>query len=142
MTSHVYPMRLDRDLTLSASQVAEKMSRSVPEQIAHWARIGRELERCPDVSVAAVRKVLEGAASYDELPPREQALARAAWLERMNQLREGLRLDLQYRAAGYRYAELDERGRVVVREPRARRAGRRPAASAKGRRPVASRSPS
>lgn len=140
MTAMTHPMRLDRDLTMSASQVAEKMSRSVPEQIAHWARIGRELERSPDVSVAAVRKVLDGAAGYDALPPREQALARAAWLERMQQLREGLRLDLQYRAAGYRYAELDERGRVVVREPRAGRAARRPAAPSSRRSAAARRS--
>ncbi len=112
-----YPLRLEPELTRSASQVAGKMSRSVPEQIAHWARIGRELERSPDVSVSSVHKVLAGAADYDALPAREQALVRATWLERMNALRDVLRFDRPPGAAPHRYAELDEHGRVAIREP-------------------------
>ena len=110
-------MRLDPELTRSAELVADKMSRSVPEQIAHWARIGRELERSPDVSVAQVSKVLAVAAAYDALPPREQALARAAWLERMQALGAALDLEQEFAASGYRYAELDARGAVTVHEP-------------------------
>lgn len=113
------PLRLDPELTRSAEPVAARMSRSVPEQIAHWARIGRELERSPDISVAAIRKVLAGAAQYDALPAREQALVRAAWLERTDELRAGLDLEKEYRGTGYRYAELDEAGRVSVQEPKA-----------------------
>ena len=126
------PMRLDPELTRSAEPVAQKMSRSVPEQIAHWARIGRELERSPDVSVAQVRKVLEGVGDYDALPAREQALVRAAWLERMQALGDALNLEQEFATSGYRYAEADERGAVTVHEPRAqyrkrplRRAARR-----------------
>lgn len=118
--SATYPLRLEPELTRSAAEVAGKMSRSVPEQIAHWARIGRELERSPDISVADVRKVLAGAADYDKLSLKEQAVVRANWLERMTELRQGLRLDQRARAAGLRYAELDERGRVAIREPKAR----------------------
>jgi len=125
-------MRLDAELTRSAEPVAAKMSRSVPEQIAHWARIGRELERNPEVSVAQVRKVLDAAAEYDALPPREQALARAAWLERMQVLAEGLNLAQEFAGSGYRHAEADEAGRVTIHEPKAqyrrsvaRRAARR-----------------
>jgi hypothetical protein len=113
------PLRLDPELTRSAEPVAAKMSRSVPEQIAHWARIGRELERSPDISVAAVHRVLEGAAQYDALPAREQALVRAAWLERMDELRTGLDLAKEHGVAGHRYAEADESGRVTVHEPKA-----------------------
>ncbi|MGH8480942.1 MAG: TA system antitoxin ParD family protein [Nevskiaceae bacterium] len=111
-------MRLDPELTRSAEPVASRMSRSVPEQIAHWARIGRELERSPEVSVAQVRKVLEGAAQYDALPAREQALVRAAWLERMQALGAALDLEREFAASGYRYAELDSRGAVTVHEPK------------------------
>lgn len=118
MTALPSPMRLDPELTRSAEPVAEKMSRSVPEQIAHWARIGRELERSPEVSVAQVRKVLDGAADYDALPPREQALARAAWLERMQALGAALDLEREFAASGYRYAELNERGAVALHEPK------------------------
>ena len=113
------PLRLDPELTRSAEPVAEKMSRSVPEQIAHWARIGRELERSPEVSIAQVRKVLDGAAEYDALPPREQALARAAWLERMQALGAALDLEQEFTASSYRYAELNDRGAVTVHEPKA-----------------------
>lgn len=113
------PLRLDPELTRSAEPVAARMSRSVPEQIAHWARIGRELERSPDISVAAVHRVLEGAAQYDALPAREQALVRAAWLERMDELRAGLDLAREYDSTGYRYAEADDSGRVAVHEPKA-----------------------
>ena len=125
-------MRLDPELTRSAEPVAEKMSRSVPEQIAHWARIGRELERSPEISVAQVRKVLDGAAEYDALAPREQALARTAWLERMQALGAALDLETEFAATGYRYAELSDRGALAVHEPKAqyrkrptRRAARR-----------------
>lgn len=120
-----YPLRLEPELTGSAAQVAAKMSRSVPEQIAHWARIGRELERSPEVSVSAVRKVLAGAADYDALPAREQAIVRATWLERMNELRGALRLDRPAPAALPRYAELDEQNRVAIREPKVRYAVRK-----------------
>lgn len=112
-------MRLDPELTRSAEPIASKMSRSVPEQIAHWARIGRELERSPDVSVAQVRKVLDGAADYDALPPREQALARAVWLERMQALGESLNLEREFSGSGYRYAEVGGDGQVTVHEPAA-----------------------
>jgi hypothetical protein len=76
--------------------------------------------------------VLEGAASYDALPSREQALVRAAWLERSQALAEALDLEREFAAAGYRYAEADASGRVAIHEPRAghgkrvpRRAARR-----------------
>jgi len=119
-------MRLDAELTSSAEPVAAKMSRSVPEQIAHWARIGRELERSPEVSVAQVRKVLDGAAAYDALEPREQAIVRAAWLERMQALGEALNLEQEFAASGYRYAEADEAGRVTIHEPKAQHQKRSP----------------
>jgi hypothetical protein len=114
------PLRIDPELTRSAEPVASRMSRSVPEQIAHWARIGRELERSADVSVVAVNRVLEGAAQYDALPAREQALVRAAWLERIDELRAGLDLAKEYAAAGYRYAELEPgTTAVTIHEPKA-----------------------
>jgi hypothetical protein len=121
-------MRLDPDLTRSAGPVAEKMSRSVPEQIAHWARIGRELERSPDLSVAQLARVLEGAAAYDTLPLREQALVRTAWLERSQALAEALDLEREFAQSGYRYAEADERGAVAIHEPPARKRATRRAA--------------
>src|SRR5689334_18897202 len=94
------PMRLDTELTLAAAAVAPTMSRSVADQITHWARIGRELESSPDVSPSRVQDVLKGARRYDDLPPLEQAIVRAAWNERMGQRRAGLRLDVKFASRG------------------------------------------
>lgn len=119
------PVRLDAEITEAARIAASQMSRSVAQQVSHWARIGRELERARDVSTDDIRRVLEGQADYDALPAKEQAVVRAAWSGRIEQLRTGLRLDREYAERGYRYAEIDERGEVVVRHetPRPARAG-------------------
>ena len=57
-------------------------------------------------------------------PAKEQAMARAVWSGRVDQLRSELRLDRLYAERSYRYAELDERGEVVVRDVPATRAPR------------------
>lgn len=38
----------------------------------------------------------------------------------MDELRDSLRLDQQFKASGHRYAELDEQGEIVVRPKPAR----------------------
>ncbi|MES2685081.1 MAG: hypothetical protein V4650_16295, partial [Pseudomonadota bacterium] len=70
------PMRLDTELTDAARATAGSMSRSLAQQIAHWARIGRELERSPGVTAPAVQAVLEGRGGYDQLNVQEQAIVR------------------------------------------------------------------
>ena len=49
--------------------------------------------------------------------PRAQAIVRASWAEQMKQWRETLDLEAEFIAKGLPYAELDENGEVVVREP-------------------------
>ena len=115
MATATTPIRLDAEIASAARKTAPRMSRSVAEQVSHWARIGRELERSPDVSVAQIQQVLEGQGSYDALPRKEQAVVRAAWAERLNTLRGQLRLDVTFASSGHRYAELDDRGRIVTR---------------------------
>jgi hypothetical protein len=95
------------------------MSRSIGQQIAHWARIGRELEQRSDLSVQRIAEVLTGRASYDSLSAEEQALTRAHWQERMDELRTNLRFDRDFARRGRSYVELDESGSVVRREPAA-----------------------
>ncbi|MFT4046878.1 MAG: hypothetical protein QM661_09310 [Solimonas sp.] len=122
------PMRLDPELAASARSTARSMSRSLSQQIAHWARIGRELERSPGVTVAAVQAVLEGRGGYDDLNTQEQALVRAHWAERIDRTRADLRLDRVLAEQGREIVELDADGAVVVRNPggggRPRRAAR------------------
>ena len=44
------------------------------QQLAHWARLGRELEASPSVTQDAIARVLAGQAPYDELPDPAQAM--------------------------------------------------------------------
>ena len=120
-TSHS-PIRIDKELADSAREVAPKLSRSVAQQISHWARLGRELERSPNLSVVEIQRVLAGQADFDALPAREQAVVQAEWLERMTELRTSLRLNERFRAEGHQYAELGKDGNVVIRKPRQKRA--------------------
>lgn len=69
------------------------------------------------MSLSEIEAVLADTAAYDALTPKQQALARSVWTARMNVLRNTLRLDRLFAAAGYRYAELDTHGAVVIREP-------------------------
>ena len=109
------PIRIDDDLYASAGIVGPVMSRSAAQQIAHWARIGREIEASPHISTAEVAEVLAGARSYDSLDDRQQALVRAAWDETIAaDLDGGIDLGAEFRAAGETYSELDENGRIVT----------------------------
>lgn len=111
------PTRLPADVYDSAATQAEAASRTVPQQIAHWARIGRALEMSPQVNHRAVAQVLAGDGSYDLLGEREQALVRGAWTERATVLRENLDYRSQYEKAGESYSEADEDGNVIIRQP-------------------------
>lgn len=113
------PMRLDAELTDAARATAGSMSRSMAQQIAHWARIGRELERSPGVTAAAVQAVLEGRGGYDQLNVQEQAIVRANWAEGLEEARKGLRLDRILPAQGREVVELDAKGEVAVRKTKA-----------------------
>jgi hypothetical protein len=111
------PIRIDEELYDAATTAAAVMSRSTAEQIAHWARIGRELELSRQVSVADVAEVLRGAKTYDELGTEDQAVVRAYWAERVTALARALRLDEAFAAEGRPYVELDPAGSVVRRDP-------------------------
>jgi hypothetical protein len=118
MTKTSTPVRIDADLYAEASSVASVMSRSTTQQIAHWARIGRELEASPQVSIEEISAVLRHAKGYDEIGTEEQAIVRAFWTERMAALREMLRLDEEFASEGRPYVELDESGKLVRHEPK------------------------
>lgn len=112
------PTRLPADVYETAAEEAKAAGRTVPQQIAHWARIGRALEISPTVNHRAVRQVLAGDGSYDLLGEREQAQVRAAWGERIKALREGLDFEAEFASRSESYSEADQAGRVVVHEGR------------------------
>lgn len=109
------PVRIDRELYDDASTTADLKSRSIAQQIAHWARIGRALETSPGVTAERVSRVLAGTADYDDLTLREQAVVRAEWDHRIESRVQGLRLDEEFEREGRAYVELDEEGRLVRR---------------------------
>ena len=109
------PTRLPADVYESALACAAADSRTVPQQIAHWARIGRELEMSPQVNHRAVTRVLAGESSYDLLGEREQAVVRGAWSERITALREALDYEAEFTRAGDSFSEADDDGNVIVR---------------------------
>ena len=107
------PTRIDDELYASAKLVGARMSRSAAQQIAHWARIGRELEASHSVSYRDIADVLDGRRNYDELTDRQQAIVRAEWTERITERREGLDLAEQFARSGRSYVELDTDGNIV-----------------------------
>ena len=118
MSSASAPIRIDRELDASARESARAMSRSVSQQVNHWARLGRELERSPDVSVADVQAVLSGNCSYDRLNASEQAVVRTSWNEQLVGRLARLDLAAAFEAEGHSYAELDEHGQLRIVKPK------------------------
>ena len=110
------PTRIDDQLYASAKLVGPLMSRSTAQQIAHWARIGRELEAADSVSHRDIADVLAAQRNYDELNAHEQAVVRAEWTERMDARRDALDLAREFSDRGRSYVELDDAGRVVHRQ--------------------------
>lgn len=118
MTRTSQPTRLPADVYESALAATLVTSRTVPQQIAHWARIGRELEMSPGVNHRAITQVLAGTSSYDSLGEQEQAIVREEWADRMTALRGELDYAAQFAAAGESYSEVDEDGNLLVHPDR------------------------
>lgn len=109
------PTRIDGDLFEAAKSIGAVSSRSAAQQIAYWARIGREIEASPNTSQRDIQRVLVGQSEYDSLGERGQAVVRASWDERMADLRSGLNLAAEFAQAGRSWTDADEHGNAVVR---------------------------
>ena len=119
------PTRIDDELFEHAKLIGSLMSRSAAQQIAHWARIGREIESTEGVSTRAITEVLAQRSSYDALTDEEQAIVRAEWAERIEERRAALDMPKELAAQGRSWVELGDDGEVVERggkheEPAAR----------------------
>lgn len=58
-------VRLDDDFVEYVKTHAEAMSRSVPKQIEHWAKIGRIAEDNPDLTFSFINEILLAKAEMD-----------------------------------------------------------------------------
>lgn len=109
------PTRLPNGLYGAAKSAGAAKRRSTAQQIAHWARIGREIVASPGVSQRDIERVLAGDDPYDSLSERERAVIRAVWNERMDERRAALNFEDEFTAAGQSWSEADEDGKLVVR---------------------------
>jgi hypothetical protein len=110
------PTRIDQELFDAAKAAGEVHSRSAAQQLAHWARIGKELESSPGVTHGEIARVLAGQASYDDLKDeRAQAIVRAEWDVQLAERLASLDLESELRATGKPWYVGDENGNVVVR---------------------------
>jgi len=110
------PARIEDELYASAKLAGDALSRSASQQIAHWARIGREIQASASISHREIADVLAGRVSYDGLDPKEQAVVRAEWAERMSVYREELDLTKRFVAEGRTWVEFGDDGRLVERD--------------------------
>lgn len=109
-------MRLPVDVSVLANIAAPLQSRTVPQQVAHWARIGQQFEMSPTVNHGAVARVLAQQASYDDLGEKEQAIVRAQWQELFDERRNALAQSPVLNVSGSQYSEIDEHGNIVTRQ--------------------------
>ncbi len=58
-------IKLSDDLINDASKYASALSRSIPKQIEHWAKIGKIAEDNPDLSYALIKDILMSMAEKD-----------------------------------------------------------------------------
>lgn len=108
------PTRLPADVYESAAAATLTTSRTVPQQIAHWARIGRELEMSPRANHRVISEVLAGTGNYDDLGEHEQALVRKEWADCTVSLRSRQDYAETFAEAGESYSEVGEDGSLVV----------------------------
>lgn len=99
-SSSTTPTRFDASLFEAARSAGGRSHRSAAQQLAHWARLGQELEASGAISVRDVERALAGQISYDELGEREQAAVRTAWREGLDDDLAALDLRAEFVAQG------------------------------------------
>lgn len=110
------PTRIDQELFDAAKAEGELHSRSAAQQLHHWARVGRELERSSAVTHGDIARVLAGEMSYDDLKDdKAQAIVRAEWDARMAERLKSLNFEKEFREAGQWWVEADADGNTIIR---------------------------
>lgn len=114
-TTSTTPTRFDAALFASAKAAGGRAHRSAAQQLAHWARLGQELEAAAGLSHRDIDRMLAGQVPYDQIGDREQAAVRTAWRERVEEDIASLDLRARFEAEGRtRWSEADANGDVTV----------------------------
>jgi hypothetical protein len=114
-------LKLSDDLVSSARNEGRVASRSATQQVEHWARVGRMVERAGALDTRRLRAALQADLALDELAPRER-LAVLGEMEALVFRPEG-DADLRDRllASATPKSGLDERGRLTSVDRQGRR---------------------
>ena len=126
-SSSTTPTRFDSDLFASAKAAGGRAHRSAAQQLAHWARLGQELEASSGLSIRDIERVLAGQLSYDNVGEHEQAVVRSAWREQIEADIAALDLRARFKTEGRtRWSEADDAGNVSVTRTAKKAAKRTP----------------
>ncbi|HUG00138.1 MAG TPA: hypothetical protein VMM60_18580 [Ilumatobacter sp.] len=107
------PTRVAADVAATAASVAPTESRSVSEQINHWARIGMQVERAGSVANRRVLAVAAGEAQFSTLEPDERPVAHALVDARIAERVAQQRFGADARVAGHATVSMDEEGNLI-----------------------------
>ncbi len=110
-------VKLTEELVEAARAESTLWSRSMTQQVEHWARIGRAIERTGAISHEQVRAALAGELSYDELATVDRMvvlgqLERAVFHPKGNAELAGL-----LAAEGRPMSTVDAEGRLTYLDP-------------------------
>lgn len=107
-------VKLSDDLVEAARHESRVWSRSMTQQIEHWARIGRALERGGDVSMGRVRRALTADLHFDELTDDERAVVSGSLDRSVSRLHGDSGLAAELLASGRPLSTVDQHGVVVM----------------------------
>lgn len=114
-------LKLHDDIVEAARAEAPLWSRSTTQQVEHWARIGRAIERERLASADRVRAALSAQLEFDALDGDERALVLAALEEQIVTPQGDAALAAELAERALRPSSIDAAGNVVrpgVSEPR------------------------
>ncbi len=107
-------VKISDELVRAARNECGIQSRSMTQQIEHWARIGRALERSPAISHERIRAALQAELAFDELNSEEQAVALGQLEKDILRPRGDAEFAERLREAERPLSGIDAQGRLVA----------------------------
>ena len=107
-------VKLSDELVQAARGECRIWSRSMTQQIEHWARIGRAIERSGAVSRERVRAALAAELAFDELGTEERAVALGQLEREVFRPRGDAELAAELAEGSRPRSGVDAEGRLVV----------------------------
>lgn len=106
-------VKLSDELVESARAESSVWSRSMTQQIEHWARIGRSLERSGSVEMARVRAALKAGMPFDELSSEEKVVVLGELEQAVFRPEGDVALAARLRERGTALSGIDSSGRLA-----------------------------